>query len=432
MAGVAKRRSRAVVEVAAAGARSGGAVRAGGKDADTGFEPEASAVLGELRSAVAELLASAPAPTGSCAEVESALGIDAMLAWQVLRIARVTDPFAAGIKVPARVSMGKLMKAAARRRVPEGVLGRVSRAYEGYERLVAEHAGSRAEFELMVSAYSPEAREKAELTAKESVFKGMSQLKGVMAEADFTSMFWYPSTEPTKADTALVEGHVGIRRVRPGSPILFSDATFGTQSTLTTLTGAAVESGRDALIPEFSTSPLPAFNQHRAGNVVYHSVSGEEVGLRSTIDLVRGTVRHGSKSRYRQRPGHYAGMIEILELPTKRLTVDCFVHEEVFPGVWPELAVYDTATNGVVTQFNDPSREHDRVHLLDVVRPLGTGFGQAKLTHVPRYVEMLEYLCDRLSLRPAQFRGFRLDVQFPIYGTEYMIGFRLPDPPAGG
>jgi hypothetical protein len=392
---------------------------------------DASAVLGELRDALTALLAAAPAPTTSCTEVESALGIDAMLAWQVLRIARVNEPFAAGIKVPARVSMTKLLKAAARRRVPEGVTARVSSAFDEFERLVADHAGTRAEFEMMVSAYSPEAREKAELAGKQMAFKGMSQIKGVTAEADFTAYFWMPSVDPATVDVAMIQGHIGIRRVWPGAPILFGDGDFGTASTLRTLGGATIENGQQALIEAFSSSPLPRFKRSTTATLTHHSVTNQDLGMQSAFDLVRGTYRQGGKSRFRLTEERtHTGMLDVVEFPTKRLTVDAYLHESIYQGVSPELVIYDTASDGLVTKFNDPEREHDRMRLHETIRPLGTGFAQAKLPHIPRYVEMLEFVCAKRGWSPSEFRGYRLDVHYPVYGAEYMWGLRLPDPPA--
>jgi len=396
----------------------------------TSFEVDAATVLGELRDAFAALLASVPAPTTSCTEVESALGIDAMLAWQVLRIARVTEPFAAGIKVPARVSMAKLLKAATRRRVPEAVIARVSQAFDDFERLVADHAGTRADFEMMVSGYSPEAREKAELTGKQAAFKGMSQIKGVTSEADFTSYFWMPSVNLASIDVAMIQGHIGIRRIWPGAPIVFSDGTFGTPSTLRTLDGTPIEEGEQAFVQAFSSSPMPQFKRSASATLTHHTVTSQDLGLRSAIDLVRGTYRHGGKSRFRIAEDRtHTGMLDVVEFPTKRLTVDAFLHESVYPGVSPELAIYDTTSDGLVTRFNDPEREHDRMQLHETIRPLGKGLAQAKLPHIPRYTEMLQYVCAKRGLNASEFRGYRLDVLYPVYGAEYMWGFRLPDPP---
>lgn len=393
------------------------------------FETDATIVLRELREAFGALLASSPAPTASCTEVEAALGIDAMLAWQVLKIARADEPLAAGIKVPARVSMQKLLKSAGRRRVPDAVTDRVSRAFDEYERLVADHAGSRSDFEMMVSAYLPGAREKAELAGKQAAFKGMSQVKGVMAEADFTAAFFIPNPDGVTIDNAMIEGHLGIRRIWPGSQILFSDAVFGASSQLRTLAGDPISSGQETLVPNFSTSPLPKFKHHAAGTISYNSVLSQDIGLRSAVDLVRAMYRTSSHSRYR-RPGKNAtsGMIEVLEFPAKRLTLDVFVHESLYPNTTPELGVYDTSSDGIA-MYNDPAREHDRMHTHEVIRPIGNGFTQAKLTHIPRYVEMLQYVSDTCRLNPREYRGYRLDVQYPVHAAQYTIAFRKADPP---
>jgi hypothetical protein len=54
---------------------------------------------------------------------------------------------------------------------------------------------------------------------------------------------------------------------------------------------------------------------------------------------------------------------------------------------------------------------------------------QAKLAHIPRYVEILQHRCEKAGLNPAEYCGFRLDVQFPVHAAQYTIAFRKPDPP---
>ncbi|MFT3686907.1 MAG: hypothetical protein QM783_18630 [Phycisphaerales bacterium] len=106
------------------------------------------------------------------------------------------------------------------------------------------------------------------------------------------------------------------------------------------------------------------------------------------------------------------------------------MHKDAYPGVWPRLLVYDTSRFGFVTRFDDPSRADDLLTTHDEIRLLPPGLGSARLPHMPRYVELLQYSFEKLGWNPAEFRAYRLDVQYPVFSAVYMLGFEVPSPPA--
>lgn len=394
------------------------------------FEEVATSVLRELQDALNALLAAAPGETHRATDVEKAFGVDYKLAWQTFRIANAENPLAAGSSVPARVSMRKLLQAASKKRIPEQLIERVSAAFEVFEQFVSTDAGDRESLEALLSAFLPEERQKQELAAKAADFKARSQINGIAAEAELFCAFYLPARNATMVDLAFVQGHIGLRRIWPGAPIRFGYENSGLAK-LRTLDGTPMTSGQDALLREFSTSPLPEFKRHATDVSTYYSVTEQDVGLRSAINLVRGLLNHENKPLHRQDDGRtHTAVLSILDVPSKRLTMDVFLHEDVYPGVSPELTIHDTSRDGVITRVNDPAREHDRLQIHESVRPLGTRFVQAKLAHIPGYLDMLRHAADKLQVDPATLRGYRLDVQYPVYATQYTIAFRLPEPRA--
>lgn len=393
------------------------------------FEEVATSVLRELQEALIGLLAAAPGETHRATDVERAFGVDYKLAWQTFRIANADNPLAAGASVPARVSMRKLLQAAAKKRIPEQLIERVSTAFDAFEQFVSTDAGDRESLEALLSAFLPEERQKQELAAKAADFKARSQINGIAAEAELFTSFYVPSQDGEMVDLAFVQGHIGLRRIWPGAPIRFGYENSGLAKLLT-LDGSPMATGQEALLREFSTSPLPEFKRHATDMSTNYSVTEQDIGLRSAIDLVRGLLNRNNKPLHRQNDGRtHTGVLSILDVPSKRLTMDIFLHESIYPGVSPELTIHDTSRDGVVLRINDPSREHDRLQIHEFVRPLGAGFVQAKLPHVPRYVDMLRHAADKLHVDPATLRGYRLDVQYPVYATQYTVAFRMPEAP---
>lgn len=400
------------------------------------FEQAATVILGSLQHALLDTFAASPSEIRKAGDVEHAFGINHLLGWQLYRIAHAQNPLAAGMHVPARVSMKKFLTAAARRRIPAETLRRVSDTFDAFEQLVETDAGDRDELDAMLGAFLPEERRKQDLAARQALFKASSQLRGVAAEADVAAMFFHLSEDGSVVDRVTLNGQLGMRRTRPEAHIIIGsgDSSANLPFPLLTLDGRPASGPWGALLPQFSTSPLPEVETHELGGMSFYRVAGQDVGLRSAIDLVIADRRHGALPRY-LAPGkpRFGGPSYAVEQPVKRSTLDVFVHRDVFPGIAPRLWVYDTTARGPVTTFEDPTRAFDLIDTHDAIRtlpPLTAGLAGARLPHAPRYVEMLEHVYRSAGWDPAEFRGYRLDVQFPMPGTVYMLGFELPKPPA--
>lgn len=404
------------------------------------FAEGATSVMVGLQNAVNALFDALPGEKTKAADVERAFGIDHKLGWQVHQLATAANPLAAAEHVPVRSAIQRLLKSASRRRVPGDVMDRVTTSLDEFERFVETHAGGRADFNSMVGAFLPEVHQKRELVGKKTAFQGVSQIKGVAAEADFCAFFLHPSSDPLMADRATLSGRIGLRRVHPSSHIGF--ATVGTLSPqgserdasqqIYCIDGTPTDGPMGTLLPQFSSKPSPRFRIQRADYISYYWVAGDEVGLRSAVNLTIGEYRPASVPRYRKPGGTpVAGVLEMIDVPTKRATIDVFVHADIYPSALPMLATYDASVRGPVRMHDDPHREHDRLQLHESLRPLAGGLDGARLPHVPHYFEMLDYVCSARGWNPDGFRGYRLDVQYPFYASQFMIGFLLSDAPGG-
>jgi hypothetical protein len=333
--------------------------------------------------------------------------------------------------MPGPAPLRRVLRAAERRRADVTLVRQAEATVDEFERIIETEAGDRAGLDAMISAFLPEARDKYELASKQAAFRGMSQIKGVAMEANILASFRHPSADGKSVDTATLFGHIDLRRVRPAAPIyLVTGDHSSSGSHSLPLTDERASHGADSLLPQFSTTPLPKIQMQEVGELAYFTVASHDVGLRSGVDLVFAERRMGLSRRYREPGGRtHTGLLQLLNSPAKRTTVDMFVHQDLYPGVQPELAMYDTTGDGAVTVFNDPAREHDRIQLHETIRPMGRGLAHARLGHIRRYVEMLEFVCGRMGWDPGEFRGYRLDVDFPVHGAQYMIAFKLPEAP---
>lgn len=398
------------------------------------FEDSATRVLGRLSVAFSELLLGVPAKPGTASEVERALGVDYKLSWQIHRLATCANPLANGAHVPARVSMQKLLSASSRRRVPMAVIREVSEAFDAFEQFVEAEAGDRHELVSMLGALAPEVREKQELEIKKAAFKAMSHVKSVSMEAQVGAFLLHPSSDGTMVDRTTFSAYLGLRRLRAAAPIGFSTVSVTTPtSPVLTLDGHVPDGVHSILLPQFCSQPPPEFQVSTFGTHARYSVAGSRVGLSSAVDLVMAEHRPGAMKRYRQPDGRKtSGVMNLPDIPMKRQTTDIFLHKEVYPSSSPSFAVYDTVPRGMAGSLDDPARQVDRVLFEESVQSISGGLLQAELPHFPRYLDMLRFCCDKLGWKPADFRCFRLDVFFPVYGAQYMIGFDIPDAPSTG
>lgn len=398
------------------------------------FEESSALVLGRLKAALTALLAAANAPVGTASEVERAFGIDYKLAWQIHRIATSPNPLGAGEHVPARVSITKLLKAAARRRIAKDTLDEVASALDDFESLMAADAADREELETMLAAFVPEAREKQELEIKRAAFRAQSQIKGVTMEAQVGAFLLHPSSDGRRADRATFSAYLGLRRLRPAAHIGFTTiSTSTTGAPVLTLDGTPPDDVYSILLREYCSQPPPRFNATHSGQTTLYSVSGDNVGLRSAVDLVMAEHRPSAMRRFIEEDGRrISGVINSPDLPMKRQTTDIFLHRDVYPDATPNFGVYDVVPRGMVPGIDEPTREMDRLPFRETLHPIEGGMlaaGDESMSHIPRYVQMLRHICAKLGWNPAEFRGFRLDVQYPVYGGQYMIGFPLPPRP---
>lgn len=397
----------------------------------TNFEHHAGVVLCRLQHALLGLLNAAEGGITKAADVERAFGVDYKLGWQVYRVATAETPLAAGAHVPVSASMKRLLTAAARRRVPSETIEQVQAAFEDFDSLVQHHAGSRDGLTALLSAFLPAEREKSELSSKQAAFRANSQIRGLATESHCVAFFLHPSEDGLMVDRGTLIAMGGVRRVRPEAQIILRTSdVLKPDARVLDLEGRQIGSPAGLQLDEFCSSPLPQLEMCTIGGAACYTVAGREVGLRSAIDFVMAEHRPSSVRRYGESNGRsLVGVMHRVESPEKRLTMDVFVHQDLYPTSRAELHMYDTVRGGTVTKANDPEREPDRLLIQESIRSLPGGLAGARLPHVPRYLEMLDYVTGKLGWNPSEFRGFRLDVHYPFYGGQYMVGFELPYAP---
>ena len=394
------------------------------------------ASIGEaLSERVNRLVEAVPGNPQGPVSLARAIGVDKVLASRVLRAAASKDPVAVLQLMPGPEPLRRLAQAAGKKGVASDLVSQLESAVDQFDDLIRSEAGDRSALDAILASWLPEARAEFELRRKQAVFRALSQLRGQAADTYVSSAILYPSQDGQHLDVVWIIGLLGLQRLRPGSALKFATRRVSGERAPRrprTLDGAEVE-GLDGLrLDEFCSKPPPRLEVQRVGDVVHYTLDADAgFGPRSAIDLVFAEVNFAELPRYvpaeKKRKRHVFAEVNT---PAKLLVFDALVHEDVLAtGNDPSLFIYDTSFEGIA-DVNDPSRDIDRMDLVEQVRPLGRGISKFRTGEVPWYSELLRTVCAKLGWDGDRLRGFRSRIDYPLYGSQVAIAFDTIPPPA--
>ena len=357
------------------------------------------------------------------------LGIKKDLSSRVLRASRNKDPVAVVHMMPGPAPLRQMLQAAADKSVYPEILREGEEAVRQFDLLIHQEAGDRTSLDAIISTCLPDAREKFEMFNKQAVHRGMAQLKGVVAEVSVNTALLHPAADGERLDGVGIIGSIGLRRIRPNAVVHFSTYRLGpsatTQSPLT-LDRQPVEDLRGLLLEPFCSSPLPALKARHHGTTVHYTLAGDAIGQQSAVNLCFAEFTPCCMRRFRNTAKRLYGPSCEITTPTRTLIFDVLMHEDVYPGCVPTLLLYDTAVNGVA-EMNDPARDIDRLDVAETIQSLRGGISGWRVSEVPHYVEIVRHVLDKIGWDATRFRGYRCQVQYPIYGSQLYFAFTAPE-----
>jgi hypothetical protein len=362
------------------------------------------------------------------------LGVNTVLTSRLLKAAQQRDPLAVAHIIPGPEPLRRLLRAAERKKVDLALIREARLAVDRFQHLIDTEAGDRSALDAMISGWLPDARQKVELIAKQSVFRGMSQLLGVACEMEHYTIVVYPSAPDhgratsDVADQACIGVTRGLRRLRPGLVVKYD--TVHSTGPLLTVDEEPVEGLHGVLLEQFCSTPLPQLHVSRFGDRAQYTLSGESVGMRSGVDLAHATLLLRKKELMAEatpsgQPPRKATMSIGITLPSRTFIFDVLLHTDVYPGRQPALHVYRAMPYGAATP-NDPSRDVDRLDIIQSIQPLGQGITKFRAAENPTHIDMLSYICERRRWDGDQLRGFRCRIEYPINNSEIVMAFDMP------
>jgi hypothetical protein len=110
--------------------------------------------------------------------------------------------------------------------------------------------------------------------------------------------------------------------------------------------------------------------------------------------------------------------------PTVRYIIDQVVHRDSTP-----ILDYRFSVNWIPTRI-DPSGQ-DRGPVLpfrEKLLKLEGGVDGARMREVPRYNEMIEYVCEQMNWRSEDFDVYRVQIEYPLLHSRLLADFETKAP----
>jgi hypothetical protein len=390
----------------------------------------------ELRQSLRAALGVGPSEAVSAQVIRRRYGMNSVFCHRLTSALRSADPIATIHQLPGPESLRRFVEVARGVDRPADALARVLGAVESFEALIRSVAGDRSGLDAIISSEIPDARARLESEAKQAIYRGARQIKGIAADAVLCTAVLRPSEDdPDRLDMVVVRSYFGLRRVRlvANFTLKITSAATEARAFARTLDGRPMrESARDALLKEFCTGSGERVRATEIGDTIVYSVDwGSEIGLSSAHDTVLAELRRTGPRRYRltDDPRPRTGLSDAIHVPSRRYIFDVILHRDAYPEWRPSVRILETGEQGRATA-NDPTRDLDVIDVHESIRSLGLGLQQCRVNELPQYSEILSHVYKRVGWDAAEFRTYRTEIEYPIFGSQIQHRFDLPVRPA--
>ena len=377
-------------------------------------------VGGQLQESLRALTAGAGGTTRPSNLVRN-LGLDKSLAGRIVRALRSETAAEFLHWVPSPQGLRIVLDRAAKAGVGEAAVREGSEAVSRFQSLIEQTVGGRATIDAHIGDSRVEVRRRREETCKQSVYRGMSYLLGYSADCISTTLIIGPSGDGESLDAIELHHRVGMRRVRPKTPLAFLSVRFPASGgpsdpAILSLEGRpGAEDPLGLMLPAFSGSRLPRLEILRENGHTVFVLPEDDPSLAEPVNLSSGFhIRRGWPASRASGVDNVARGY-LLHYPCRLLVRDLFLAESVFGSLPPELTI--ELPNPAGGSPNPPKGRMARVSTLDFDAPLRNlqpGLRDLWVRGAPRYEDLVRHGFERAGWDPAAFRGYRCTMSYPV------------------
>jgi hypothetical protein len=383
---------------------------------------EVSAALTRLQRAVQGLVRQLPSYPTRSPELQQMLGIDRSLAWKVHRLVHARTAAEAAAFVPGQSAMEILCAAARNAGADEGAIVAVMEAFAGYDRAAATHVGDRRSARLMLTSDDPAGEGRAELGMRRAAYEAGTFLAGLRARAHLQTFIVAPGSVPGRADMIAIKGMYELERLRAEAPFTMARVRFakpGDAQFHDAPVKPLDELGAVQMVPlirEFCSKPLPTFAAaEREGGGLEDELMNWTVGKMGAVTVVSGVSARDHFQTVASGGDEESRIGARLRVPCQVLVLDEIVDRRVWGEDSPEVEVYSELSGDA--SWYTRSLRGLRVPISVRVESMGRGLGAWTTPEIPRYEELLAFAFESRGLRPEDFDGYRVRIEFPLLPT---------------
>jgi hypothetical protein len=398
-----------------------------------GFKIQGQQAVEMVRSAIAEVLAAASAPVSLPQELSRRFGLDKMLTWRLSRVVCAQSAWEAMEHIPRRPSIEIFANAMKKHGVEGGLIEKLWKAVEEFERFTSVHAGDRETLDIMASVTEDHVSERRLEQFRKNGYAANSALWGVSTRLQLALRMIAPTaTNPEMLDVLTICGFADFRRLRGNVNWTVSTLRSWQQDESAAQTPVAVplEPRPDGdgipLLTRFSSRPIPEMHatKEHDGSTRFVLNAGP-VGLLASATIMLGWVDNECVSVHRAYPTEAGEHGSHLSTPAELLVHDFFVHESLGFAMNPEVRVYGQLPGG--PRYPSSNEADAELPVAAGIRPIERD-EWCEDVELENYEELLAFGAAKLGRSIGEFRGFRFALRYPPIPAISVIKHELLPP----
>ena len=386
-----------------------------------------SSLRSELRGIIEGLRPAVKRPT----DLQRLLGIDKSLSWSVYEAVNSKAAGALATHLPGPRAMSSFFEAARDVGAPEASVQRAQESFAQLEALIGRHADDREALGLLISDFDTGPDSVAstiDARNKRAAFRANSLLIGRQAAATVTCHIEHPSSTPGLVDRVAITGLHNVRRTRRSSPLCLEQkyrrvAGPGEPSgpaAIEPLDPRETEPAGMSLMRDFCSCPLTVKRVSAPGaDRAVLELSEQGLGASAEVTFFVGRIFRAVATPPNFVPGDDLNIVQLVQTPSVLYSIDIFLHKTLWDDRLPEVSTYLMRADG-----GFDFREQERLPFLEHSELLGWGIECARTSTLPKHVDLLKYAFERTGWDPAEFRGFRVQVEHPLLLSRIRTRFR--------
>lgn len=356
------------------------------------------------------------------------LGVDRSVCQRVVTALKATGQ-RPGLEVLARVpgidGLTSFIGAFRDRGLPVAAIDAATAAAEQVHALIKDVSGSharlRARINATLTAAGTESDSKDEVESRRRMCADATRICGVHTRVLAYAGCVRPlPNDPTSVEFAMAKGLIGYS-ARPGGmalyEILLHSGNLSPMAQERQGNASSPPSFVHTLVPELSTQPLPMVTGPGPGGNTIELIDASRSSELLDVVVTKRSPALPHPATHEDRVLTSALRIKV---PTNRLIFDTYVHRSIAAAAKPAAGAY--LWNHML--LSDPRKcWYDRLPGMVRLEVLPDSAQSASTLAWPHHRRMTELLFDELAWPRDEFIGYRIDIEFPVWGSVYAVYF---------